>query len=80
MAVVTTGSYTDYTTLEGDRWDNISYAMYGSVSLMDTIIQANPNLAITDTLPAGLNINIPIVDNSQLATSTENLPPWKTTQ
>jgi phage tail protein X len=77
MAVITTGQFTTYTTLENDRWDSISYICYGTVSLMDTLIQANPNLAINDVLTAGITLNIPTIDISQLVTTTETLPPWK---
>ena len=67
----------NYRTNQGDRWDLISYKMYGNVSGMDTIINANPKVPLNPILPEGTILIIPIVDNTYSAQITSNLPPWK---
>ena len=66
---------TTYITKHNDRWDLIAFEAYGDATLISGIIQANPKMKIFDVLPAGLEINIPIVDPPQVQ---ENLLPlWK---
>lgn len=69
---------TDYLpilTLEGDRWDLIAYRAYGDVAKQDLIIAANPELAITPLLPAGVIVRVPVLPDDTPQPST--LPPWK---
>jgi phage tail protein X len=67
--------YLPYLTREGDRWDLIAYRLYGDVARQDLIIAANPELAITPMLPAGVTVRVPILpDDTPLPSS---LPPWK---
>lgn len=70
MATVT------YTCVEGDRWDLIAYKAYGDASRYNEIIQANP-VIISGTLPAGLVINIPILEGPTANIPSDLLPPWK---
>lgn len=68
--------YLEYVTDEGDRWDNISYEMYGTVNEIETLIRANLSVGTIPILPAGIVLRIPILNKDAL-TSTEDLPPWK---
>ena len=68
--------YTDYTTEEGDRWDNIAFKAYGDAQQMPAIIAANRNLGIPESFAAGVKILVPILTENDL-TSPDNLPPWK---
>ena len=62
----------------GERWDNIALDVYGMASMMDVVINANPEIAIYDVIPAGTILNIPILNSSiEIKTDTERLPPWK---
>ena len=67
----------NYRTRQGDRWDLIAYKMYGSISGMDTLIQANPSVPLDPVLPDGTILTIPIIDNATSGVITTNLPPWK---
>lgn len=69
-------SVTQYLTKQGDRWDNIAYQAYGDATRYMQIIQANKPLAIEEELPAGIKINIPILEEDQ-SPPLDLLPPWK---
>jgi len=64
-----------YTTKENDRWDLIAYRYYGDVTKMNVIISANPFVLITPNLEAGIELKIPVLDETE-TTITEDLPPW----
>lgn len=68
---------TQYTVIEGDRWDMIAYAAYGDASRMKDLIEANKGVPIYGTLPAGLQINVPILQTPSKDVQNELLPPWK---
>ena len=69
---------TQYRTIEGDRWDLIAYKAYGDATKFVGLLEANKPLAISQTLPAGLKINIPILeDENSGSVQSELLPPWK---
>ena len=62
----------------GERWDNIALEVYGRASLMDKVLNANPEIALNDFIPAGTILNIPILPSSvDIKTDMELLPPWK---
>jgi phage tail protein X len=67
--------FTKYITIEGDRWDTIAYRAYGNANEVEPIIFANPSVPITDVLPSGLELLVPIKDEPEVQQS--NLPPWK---
>lgn len=69
-------NYLAYTAIEGDRWDLLAWKAYADPLAYQTIIDANPDLAIYETLPAGVSVNIPIIAEAQVI-NEENLPPWK---
>lgn len=70
-------NYTLYTTLEGERWDQIAYKAYGNAMLVAPIISANPGILIEDKMPAGVKLLVPIIDQSEAPVPTQELPPWK---
>lgn len=64
-----------YITKDGDRWDLIAYKYYKNPTMYEEIIKANPNVPIETILPAGINLKIPILEES--STIKFDLPPWK---
>lgn len=67
--------YLPMLTLEGDRWDLIAHRAYGDVAKQDLIIAANPELAITPILPAGVTVRVPVLPDD--TPTLDTLPPWK---
>jgi phage tail protein X len=65
-----------YVTLDGERWDSVAHKAYGNAGLSKIIIEANPDVTITDVLPAGIVLNIPVQREEAVFTSQELLPPW----
>ena len=71
------GALTPYQVQEGERWDNVAFKAYGDPSLTKPIIAANPTVSITDTLPSGLVLYIPVLTPDDMPdTPTQNNPPW----
>ena len=68
---------TQYTTIEGERWDTVSFKMYGVPNEIHRLIEANPNIPYCERLKGGLVLEIPILETNNLITDKENLPPWK---
>lgn len=66
---------TTYTTKQGERWDTVAYKAYGDAMRINELIQANPNVPITDEIPANTVLNIPIIAEPTLDANL--LPPWK---
>lgn len=66
----------EYITVDGDRWDLISYKFYGTPYLYEKIVVANPKVPIVPVLPGGLRLVIPEIDRIEILIS-EELPPWK---
>lgn len=67
-------SYVLYKTNENDRFDLISSKFYGTPFEYERVIQANPEVQITETLKAGLTIKVPKIEENK---NTGNLPIWK---
>lgn len=67
--------FLEHVTVEGERWDQIAYAYYGDPLAYERVIAANPDVALTPELPAGLRLLIPLIEQ---ATLKEGLPPWQT--
>ncbi len=67
--------YYSYITKDNDRWDLISYKFYKTPTMYEKIIKANPEVPIEPTLPAGIKLKIPILEESE--TIKFELPPWK---
>jgi phage tail protein X len=66
----------NYTTVEGDRIDTLAARFYGGNYGIAIILDANPDVPITDIYPLGTVLIIPIVDDS-IAEDKSDLPPWK---
>ncbi len=64
-----------YITTQNDRWDLISYKFYKTPFLYEKIIKANPNIPIKPILDAGIELKIPVIQESE--TIKFELPPWK---
>jgi len=68
---------TQYTVIEGERWDTVAYKAYGKASSFSGIIAANPLVPITTRLTGGTVLIIPILEDNNILTDKELLPPWK---
>jgi hypothetical protein len=82
--------YTEYITQIGDRWDLIAYKCYGTIGIltlpdgtimnaMSLLIEENPDISITDVLPPGLLLQVPIIADPTTQLGSSLLPPWATT-
>ena len=80
-------AFTTIKTYDNERWDSVAQRAYGdplmaavvngvNVGVMNLIIAANPTVGITDVLPGGINLVIPIIDGTALV-KAGTLPPWK---
>lgn len=69
-------SYYTYKTLEGDTFDCIALDFYGQETQSSTIIQANLQYRKVITFNAGIELIIPIIEQSV----ADSLPPWKKVQ
>lgn len=67
----------NYTAKQGERWDLIAFKMYGNVSSMPEIIEANPQVPLDPVLPDGTKLIIPILEVSENTILSSDLPPWK---
>ena len=65
--------YYTYKTLEGDTFDCIALDFYNKETLASIIIQANLKYRKIITFSAGIELIIPIIEQS----SADSLPPWK---
>ena len=66
-----------YTTKQGDMWDTIALAQYGSISEVDTLMMANTRHIGTYIFPAGIVLDIPEIDENEDEISRADLPPWQ---
>ncbi|MBF6569061.1 MAG: tail protein X [Candidatus Binataceae bacterium] len=71
----TQAQFLEHTTIAGERWDLIAWAYYGDPTLYLPIVMANPGIPIEPVFEAGLQLKIPIIQVSPIATA--DLPPWK---
>ena len=69
-------SFIFYKCGENERWDNIAYKHYKNTYKITELINANPHIPITQTIPENTEIMIPIEDYNK---SEDNslLPVWK---
>jgi hypothetical protein len=70
-------NYKQHTVIEGQRWDSIALEYYGSASMMNKLIQDNPDVPLYDNIPGGVVLNIEIIATSDVAPDANMLPPWK---
>lgn len=73
LPVVLPNQFLTHITKDGERWDQIAYQYYADALVYELVITANPQVAITTTLPAGLVLSIPMIATAQAA---DDLPPW----
>lgn len=65
-----------YKTIQGDTWDILAKKLLGSEMHMSGLIRANPDYQEYVIFPAGIELNIPEVE--QITAQEESmLPPWK---
>lgn len=69
-------SHRKYIASEGERWDNVAWAAYGDVSLMNELIAANPEVPSFEVLAGGTVLKIPVIV-TPVSTTQDKLPPWK---
>lgn len=60
-------------TTEGERWDQLATRYYGDPLAYEGIVEANPHVPLATTLPGGLTLSIPVLEQGDLS---EELPPW----
>lgn len=67
--------FTEYITIDGDRWDTIAWKAYGNAHLYPQIVEANPDVAAEPVLPVGTRLLIPVATSPEIDKTF--LPPWK---
>lgn len=63
----------EYTAVQGDTWDSISYRMYGSEYYISNLILINPTYINTVVFEGGEVLYIPELSTQD----TTVLPPWR---
>lgn len=61
-----------YITSQGDMWDKIAYEQMGSEDYMGDLIQCNYHLIDYVIFPAGIQVVIPGIDDTQI-----EIPSWR---
>lgn len=61
-----------YITSQGDMWDKIAFEQMGSEDYMVDLIQCNYDLIDYVIFPAGIEVVIPEIDDTQI-----EIPSWK---
>lgn len=62
-----------YLTTQGDTWDMISLAFYGTPYKVKELIACNPQYSDTLILDGNIELSIPILEEE----SSPTLAPWK---
>lgn len=70
-------NFRNYTSIEGQRWDQIAFAEYDDPFAYERLITANPTYRSVTTLPGGVVLRVPIVETLTPTIRPEQLPPWK---
>jgi len=63
-----------YTTSHNEAWDQIAKKYYGDENFMHLLLEANPELARYELLPANLKVVVP---EKPQEIKTQKLPIWK---
>ena len=66
----------NYSTVEGDRVDNLSQRFYGGQYGISILLDANPFIQIEAIFPIGTVLVVPIIESEQVIDNSL-LPPWK---
>lgn len=64
-----------YETVEGDTFDGIAFEFYTDEKLAHVIIEANPAYADVLIFDAGIELNIPVIEEDEDTPGTA--PPWR---
>lgn len=67
--------FSEYITIDGDRWDTVAWKAYGNANLYPQIMEANPDVVADPVLPTGTRLLVPIATAPEI--DKTNLPPWK---
>lgn len=70
-------AYTEYLTVQGDRWDTVAYKAYGDATKVEPIMEENKEVYLTEILPAGVRLLVPIIEVVEEFKDPVLLPPWK---
>lgn len=70
-------NFTEYLTTQGDRWDTVAFKAYGVATMVQPIIEANREVYLTEIIPAGVRLLIPIIEVAETEANSDLLPPWK---
>lgn len=68
--------FTEYITIQGDRWDSIALKAFGDATIFSKIQDANPNIPLSEIFEGGIKLLIPIIEIKE-NTNVDLLPPWK---
>lgn len=68
-------NFTEYITIDGDRWDTVAYKAYGDPMRYPEIAAANRTVALDAVLKPGTRLNVPVLETVEVDTNL--LPPWK---
>lgn len=60
-------------TIEGQRWDQLAAYYYGDALQYERIVSANTHVPLAPSLPGGLKLAIPVIEQDDLS---QSLPPW----
>ena len=66
-----------YKTVQGDTFDIVAKKVLGSELYMDRLIKANPAYQSFVIFPAGIELNVPVVDKASSLQNNNMFPPWK---
>lgn len=71
---ITITGYKTYVTKQGDSYDLLALREYGEEKMAHHIINANPDLCDCVIFDAGITLQIPLLDTTDLPST---LPPWR---
>jgi len=63
-----------YTTVQGEAWDEVAVAVYGTETEMPRLLAANPEYQDLDTLPANTTLKVSDLPEENVPSSPK--VPW----
>lgn len=66
-----------YITKEEIRWDQLALLGYGDANRMTDLLEANPNIAVYNWVPARVIVTFPIILDAATNPLPSSLPAWK---
>ena len=63
-----------YRTVQGDTWDLISFALYGSEKYVGELMENNPSLLDYSIFPADVRLIVPEIQDDS---DEEGFPDWR---